>query len=85
MVNNFSRQFDLILERAGAKKGTFHDLRKTAICNWLARGLKEFEVMKLAGLPDFKTTHKFCLAVADDLKDRARWANAPGLCKKLVR
>ncbi len=41
--------------------------------------------MKLAGHPDFKTTHKFCLAVADDLKDRARWANAPGLCRKLVQ
>lgn len=84
-VNNFRRQFGLILERAAVKKGTFHDLRKTAIRNWFAQGLKEFEVMKLAGHADFKTTHKFYLAVADDLKDRARKASARGLCQKLVQ
>jgi len=85
VVNNFSRQFNTILQRAHAKKGTFHDLRKTAIRNWFAQGLKEFEVMKLAGHADFRTTHKFYLAVADDLEDRARKATAQGLCQKLVQ
>ena len=85
VVNNLRRQFGLILERAAVKKGTFHDLRKTAIRNWFAQGLKDFEVMKLAGHADFKTTHKFYLAVADDLKDRARKASARGLCQKLVQ
>ena len=85
VVNNLRRQSGLILERAAVKKGTFHDLRKTAIRNWFAQGLKEFEVMKLAGHADFKTTHKFYLAVADDLKDRARKASARGLCQKLVQ
>jgi len=61
--------------------GTFHDLRKTAISNWFAEGLKEYEVMTLAGHADFKTTHKFYLAIADDLKDRARQATARGLCQ----
>jgi integrase len=84
-VNNFRRQFGLILERAAAKKGTFHDLRKTAIRNWFAQGLKEFEVMKLAGHADFKTTRQSYLAAADDLKDRARKASARGLCQKLVQ
>jgi len=65
--------------------GTFHDLRKTAISNWFAEGLKEYEVMTLAGHADFKTTHKFYLAIADDLKDRARQATARGLCQKLVQ
>lgn len=85
VVNNFSRQFSQILYRARVKKGSFHDLRKTAICNWLAEGLKEYEVMRLAGHADFKTTHKFYLAVADDLKDRTRKVTARGLCQKLVQ
>lgn len=40
--------------------------------------------MKLAGHADFKTTHKYYLAVRDDLVDRARLATARGLCRKLV-
>ena len=31
VVNNFRRQFNLILRKAGVKKGTFHDFRRTAI------------------------------------------------------
>ena len=63
---------------------TFHDLRKTAISNWF-EGLKECGVMTLAGHADFKTTHTFYLAIADDLGDRARQATVRGLCQKLVR
>jgi len=85
IVNNLRRQSGLILERAAVKKGTFHDLRKTAIRNWFAQGLKELEVMKLAGHADFKTAHKFYLAVADDLKNRGREVSARGLCQKLVQ
>ena len=44
----------------------------------------EYDVMKLAGHADFKTTHKFYLKVADDLVDQAREATASGLCQKLV-
>jgi integrase len=40
VVGNFDKQFNLILDLAHVKKGTFHDLRKTAICNWLAEGLR---------------------------------------------
>jgi integrase len=85
VVSNFGRQFGLILKRAAVKKGTFHDLRKTAIRNWFVQGLKEFEAMKLVGHADFETTHKFYLAVADDLSDRARKASARGLCQKLAQ
>jgi len=85
VVNNFAREFKKILGRASVKMGTFHDLRKTAISNWFAEGLKEYEVMTLAGHADFKTTHKFYLAIADDLKERARRATARGLCQKLVQ
>jgi len=85
VVNNFSRQFQQILHRGRVKNGSFHDLRRTAMRNWFAQGLREYEVMRLAGHADFKTTHKFYLAVADDLKDRAREVTARGLCQKLVQ
>ena len=45
----------------------FHDFRNTALTNWLANGMSEYDVMKLAGHADFKTTHQFYLAVSDDL------------------
>ncbi len=85
VVNNFKRSFDKILKKAGIKQGTFHDIRRTAISMWFANGMSEYEVMRLAGHSDFATTHKFYLAVADDLVDRARVATAQGLRQKLVR
>lgn len=84
VVNNFKRDFDMIRNRARVKKGTFHDLRKTAICDWFVQGMTEYDVMKLAGHSEFSTTHKYYLAVRDDLIDRARLATARGLCKKLI-
>ena len=52
---------------------------------WFANGMSEYDVMTLAGHSNFATTHKFYLAVADDLLGRAREATAQGLCKKLGR
>ena len=49
---------------------------------WFANGMSEYEVMRLAGHSDFATTHKFYLAVADDLVHRARGCNCPGLASK---
>ncbi len=85
MVNNFKRDFDLILHRAGISDGEFHDLRRTAICNWFEEGMSEFDVMKLAGHADFRTTHRFYLRVRDDLVQRARRATKRGLCQKLLQ
>jgi integrase len=85
VVNNFKRSFDQILRRAGVKTGTFHDIQRTAISMWLANGMSEYDVMTLAGHSSFATTHKFYLAVADDLIHRARAATAQGLCQKLGR
>jgi hypothetical protein len=39
VVNNFTRQFDKILSMAHVDKGTFHDIRRTAITNWFRQGL----------------------------------------------
>jgi hypothetical protein len=46
--------------------------------------MSEYDVMKLAGHADFKTTHKFYLAIADDLIDRAREASVAGVCQNLA-
>ncbi len=85
VVNNFNRDFGKILVKSHVKDGEFHDLRRTAICNWFAEGMTEFEVMKLAGHANFQTTHKYYLAVKEDLVHKAREVNARGLCKKLVQ
>ena len=58
----------------GIKKGTFHDLRRTAITNWFYAGLEITEVMRLAGHSKYETTLKYYLSVKDDLVDRARQA-----------
>jgi integrase len=85
VVNNFRRQFNKILRKAGVKTGTFHDIRRTAITMWFTNGMSEHDVMVLAGHSSFATTHEFYLAVADDLVHRARLATAEGLRQKLVQ
>lgn len=84
VVNNFYRQFDKILRQAGIrKKGKFHDLRNTALSNWFAQGLTEFEVMTLAGHSSFQVTHEFYLSIKRDYLDKARVANTEELGKVL--
>jgi integrase len=85
IINNFTRLFDKILSKANIKKGTFHDLRKTAITNWFRKGLSEYDVMTLAGHSNFETTHKFYLAVADDLMERARRATTHQVSRELLQ
>ena len=85
VVTCFSYGFHKILRKAGVKEGQFHDLRRTAICNWFREGLKEFEIMRLAGHATFATTHKYYLRVRDDLAGRAREATARGLCQNLLQ
>jgi len=85
VINNFTKQFDRILAIAHVDKGTFHDIRKTAITHWFRQGLKEYEVMTLAGHANFSTTHRFYLAVANDLIDRAREATTHQVSQELLR
>ncbi len=83
IYNNFYKQFDKIFLRAGIrKKGKFHDCRSTALSNWFAQGLSEYEIMRLAGHSSFETTHKFYLSIKKDYIDKARQANI-GLGVKL--
>ena len=69
---NFRRQFTMILEKADIKQGQFHDLRRTCLSNWFCNGLREYDVMKIAGHASFETTHNFYLAIRYDLLDQAR-------------
>jgi integrase len=84
LINNFYKQFGTIRKRANVKKGTFHDLRRTALSNWFANGMNEYDVMVLAGHSNFDTTHQFYLAVASDLVARARRVQANVLSQNLV-
>ena len=86
VLNNFTRHFKKIQTRAGIKKkGSFHDLRRTALSRWFQKAnLTEFEVMNLAGHSSFTTTHSFYLALQKDHIDKARKANNEGLGKVLV-
>jgi integrase len=84
VVNNFKPNFEKTLRRASVRIRRFHDLRNTAITSWFRNGMSEYDVMKLAGHADFKTTHKFYLAIADDLIDRAREASVAGVCQNLA-
>jgi integrase len=69
---------------AHVEKRTFHNIRKTAITNWFRQGLSEYDVMTLAGHSNFSTTHRFYLAVADDLIARARQATTHQVSQKLL-
>jgi integrase len=86
VINNFRRKFRKIQKRASVRMDLrFHDLRNTALTNWFRNGMSEHDVMRLAGHASFETTHKFYLAVADDLVDRARAASDAGVGQNLRR
>ena len=53
--------------------GTFHDLRRTCLSNWIVQGLSLHEVKELAGHAGIETTDRFYLAVRKDVVDRAGW------------
>jgi integrase len=75
-VNNFERQFKVVLRTAGIENGGFHDLRRTCLTNWFSNGLSEHDVMTMAGHASFETTRLFYLAVRDDLLERTRQASS---------
>ncbi len=85
VIPSFSYGFRKILRQGHVDEGQFHDLRRTAICNWFREGLRELEIMRLAGHANFATTHRYYLRVRDDLVDRAREVTARGLCQNLLQ
>ena len=74
-LSKFCHHFNKIRRRAGLETGTFHDLRRTCLSNWVAQGLPLHEVKELAGHASIETTERFYLAVRTDVVDRARAAS----------
>jgi integrase len=74
-LSNFDRQYKTILRKAGITNFTFHDLRRTCLTHWFKGGLREFDVMRMAGHSSFETTRKFYMGVDRDLLERTRQAN----------
>ena len=68
VINNLSRDFELICHRANVADCTPHDLRRSAITNW-ARRLPIQVVQTLAGHASITTTRRYYLAVRpEDLR-----------------
>ncbi len=84
VINGFTGMFNEIRGKAGIKKGTFHDIRRTAITNWFYAGLEITEVMRLAGHSKYDTTLKYYLSVKDDLVDRARKAITHSVSREML-
>ena len=74
-VSKFCHHFNKIRRLAGIDTGTFHDLRRTCLSDWVAQGLSLHEVKELAGHAGIETTERFYLAVRKDVVDRARAAS----------
>ena len=74
-LSKFCHHFNKIRKLAGIQTGTFHDLRRTCLSNWVAQGLSLHEVKELAGHAGIETTDRFYLAVRKDVVDRARVAS----------
>jgi len=74
-LSKFCHHFNKIRRLASIETGTFHDLRRTCLSNWVAQGLSLHEVKELAGHASIETTERFYLAVRKDIVDRARAAS----------
>lgn len=74
-LSKFCHHFNKIRARAGIASGTFHDLRRTCLSNWIIQGLSLHEVKELAGHAGIETTDRFYLAVRKDVVNRARAAS----------
>jgi integrase len=74
-LSKFCHHFNKIRRLAGIETGTFHDLRRTCLSNWIIQGLNLHEVKELAGHAGIETTERFYLAVRKDAVDRARAAS----------
>jgi integrase len=74
-LSKFCHHFNKIRRLAGIHTGTFHDLRRTCLTNWVVQGLSLHEVKELAGHAGIETTERFYLAVRKDVLDRARVAS----------
>jgi integrase len=78
-INGFDCHFGQIRKLAKLDDVTFHDLRRTCLSQWFVYGLREFDVMTMAGHSSFSTTRNFYLAVRQDLLESTRQASEESL------
>jgi integrase len=64
-LSKFCHHFNKIRSMAGIYTGTFQDLRRTCLSNWIIQGLSLHEVKELAGHAGIETTERFYLAVSE--------------------
>lgn len=74
-LSKFCHHVNKIRKLAGIETGTFHDLWRTCLSNWVSQGLSLHEVKELAGHAGIETTERFYLAIRKDVVDRARAAS----------
>ena len=75
VINNLTRDFDLMRDRARLEKFTLHDLRRSAITNW-SKKLPIQVIQVLAGHSSISTTRKYYLAVRpEDMSSANTWMN----------
>ncbi|MCE9554585.1 MAG: site-specific integrase [Planctomycetes bacterium] len=65
LMNNWLRRFKTLCRKAGVRRFTIHDLRRSCITNW-ARQLPIHVTQKLAGHGDIHTTQMYYLSVQDE-------------------
>jgi integrase len=65
LVNNLTRDFNVVRRRANVAECTLHDQRRSAITNWAQR-LPIQVVQALAGHSNIATTRKYYLAVRSE-------------------
>jgi len=75
---NWSKPFERILKRAEIT-GTFHDLRRTCITEWLENGLQPHEVMRLEGHSNIETAMRYYVTTRRSLIDKAGLASSESL------
>jgi integrase len=75
ILNNVSRNFDVIRRRSGIEKCTPHDLRRSAVTNW-AQHMPIQVVQQFAGHSDINTTRKYYLTVrSEDIVSASKMMN----------
>jgi len=86
IAGSFSRRFKELVKRAAFQKdATFHDLRRTALSDWLQSGMSILDVMRLAGHASIDTTQKFYLEISEDMVNRARASKALQIDENLLQ